>query len=124
MLEGFEILEFVQGVPSVSFTKNGISFNKAAVEKMKNARYVLPLIDKNGMRFAIAECEAGNEKAMDFLKDPSKISNGVRWNNRDLKRELERITGWSLEQEGFKIVGEYIAEDNALIFAFRNAIPI
>ena len=40
MLEGFKPISITSGVPTLSITKNGIGFNKAAILKIDAPQYV------------------------------------------------------------------------------------
>lgn len=116
LLDGFELLETITGVPSMSISKNGVSFNRAAIEKLGCPRYVLTLIDKQGCRFAIVECSKNDRGARDFVKTERNISNGVRWNNHDLRATLEALMGWNLSADSWKVEGKFSDQDRALIF--------
>jgi len=124
MLEDFEVLDFVVGVPSVSVTKNGVAFNKPAVEKMKCAYYVRLLIDRNSCRIAIAHTNDDDPKAQRFFREGQKVANGIRWNNKDLLTTITRLMKWNLTERGYKINGEYLEEEDALVFDLKTARPI
>lgn len=121
MLDGFEVIDAVYGVPSVSITKNGISFNKTTLEKLNCPEYAKALIDKQGKRIAIVPCGEAEKGARIFFKNGRDTSNGVRWNNYDLRTTVERMMGWNLADGGWKIAGLYSEEDDALIFDLKEA---
>ena len=47
LLENFKTFNFNEGVPYVSVTSNGITFNKDVVMKLDYPKYVVLLIDEN-----------------------------------------------------------------------------
>ena len=98
MLEGFEPLRLVTGIPTMSITKNGVSFNKTSIEKLGCPPYVIPMIDRQG--------------------------NGIRWNNNDLVATFENMMGWKIAYMGMKVRGKYSENDKAIIFNLESAEPI
>lgn len=114
--DDFELLDPVNGIPSMSITKHGVSFNKSALEKLGCPENVKALLDKKGKRFAIISCEKEDRGARKFCKKGRDISNGVRWNNYDLKITLETLMGWNLAEQSWKSIGSYSEDERALIF--------
>ena len=56
MLEGFKPFNFSEGVPYVSITNNGMTFNKSVVMKLDYPEQVVLLIDNETRRIAIQVC--------------------------------------------------------------------
>lgn len=119
MLEGFRTLNLTIGIPSISVTINGIGFSKAAILKMGKPENVLLMIDEQGKRIAIQVCEENDEDATPFLKNKKNIS--VRWNNKDLLNTISKMMSWDLEQTGYKVEGEYLNDEKAMIFELEKA---
>ena len=124
ILDSFQVIGNVTGVPSVSVTKNGIAFNKAVLEKMRCPEYVCAMIDKASKRIAIVACEKGSNGSRPFYKKGRDMSNGVRWNNADLRMTIENMMSWRLSEKGWKATGTYFEEENALIFDLNDSEPI
>lgn len=124
LLEAFEVVDAVTGMPTVSITKNGIAFNKTVLEKMGCPEYVRAMIDKPGKRIAIAPCEKEDRGSRAFYKRGRNTANGVRWNNFDLRTTIETMMGWALADQGWKASGFYSEEDNAIIFDLNSAEPL
>ena len=58
-----------------------------------------------------------------FEKNVKKKKNiSVRWNNKDLLKALAEIMNWELAGNIYKVEGEYISAENAMIFDLKNAI--
>ena len=53
MLEGFKPFNFSEGVPYVSITNNGMTFNKSVVMKLDYPEQVVLLIDNETRRIAL-----------------------------------------------------------------------
>ena len=63
MLENFKPFNFNEGVPYVSITNNGITFNKSVVIKLDYPEFVVLLIDENSKRIANQKCESNTQNA-------------------------------------------------------------
>lgn len=125
MLKGFEPLIVASGIPRVTISRNGVSFNKATVEKMGKAPYVCVLIDRPGRRFAISPDEGEDSiSRMDFFRPGAEISNGVRWNSSDLKQTFHDLMGWDVEHQTMRADGFFDAESRAIIFDLNEAVDI
>ncbi|KFI86722.1 MULTISPECIES: hypothetical protein [Bifidobacterium] len=124
LLDSFDVVPFVTGVSSMSVTKDGVSFNKTAIEKLGSPEYVQVLIDKANHRLAIVPCETGDEGARPFLRKGRTARAGVRWNNTDLKESIQGLTKWDLEQAGHKITGQFFPDDHAMVFDLDDSAEI
>lgn len=126
-LSSFSVLSFGSTGPLASVTKNGVTFNKAAVDKMGGTQYVLLLLDESAKQFAIQKCTQNTPQAMPFVAAIKPGAPSVRWGSKEFLKILKRLTGWQLEAKeckGFKIPGEFQRSDNAMIFDLKKAIPI
>lgn len=124
LLDSFEIMPYVTGVPSMSVTKDGVNFNKTVVEKLGSPAYVRVLVDKAARKLAIMPCEEQAQGARPFLRNGRSSRAGVRWNNTDLKDSIQSLAGWNLEEQGCKVTGEYYPDDNTMIFNLTDWTPI
>lgn len=68
MLDGFKVFNFNEGVPYVSITNNGVTFNKAVVIKMNYPKHVILLIDDKSGRIALKACKEDSPNAVTFYK--------------------------------------------------------
>lgn len=119
--EAFKPFSLTTGLPSLSVTKNGVSFNRAAIVKMEKAPFVALYIDDKGKRLAIQKSDDQSQtNVAKFYRSGGKNFT-VRWNNSDLLKTIEKITGWNLEMNGYKIEGEFDAEEMVMIFDFNKA---
>jgi len=125
MLDGFKVYNLTTGLPTFSVTQNGVSFNKTAIVKMEYPEYVLLMINGDEKKIAIQTCDEGQAGATQFYKGAR--GNGVvsvRWNNRDLLNTISKMMGWKLEEQGYRIPGDYYEDENAIIFDLKQAEPI
>ena len=60
-LEGFSAFDFSEGVPYVSFTPNGLTFNKSVTLKLGEPEHVKFLINESAKQVAIQVCDAGDK---------------------------------------------------------------
>lgn len=126
-LSKFTALSFGSTGPLASVTRNGVTFNKAAVDRMGGTQYVLLLLDESAQQFAIQKCTQNTPQAMPFVAAIKPGAPSVRWGSKEFLKILKRLTGWPLEDKackGFKVPGEYQRSDNAMIFDLTKAIPI
>ena len=73
-LSNFKTFDFSEGVPYISITSNGITFNKSVIMKMKYPTYVKLLINESDKQIAVQACDGHDDKSVQFYKEKS---NGV-----------------------------------------------
>lgn len=121
LFEGFETFNFDEGVPYVSVTKNGVTFNKAVIMKMGYPEYVVLLINMQEKKIALKKCTNETPNHTSFYKDNDRKILSVRWNAKDLLNTLQDMTGWDLAKNSYRIDGILIKEEEAMLFDFANA---
>lgn len=119
MLEGFKQYNMTIGTASVSITENGIAFSKTTIVKMDKVPYVKLFIDEGNKRIAIQKAKKEDEGAINFYSNQKIVS--VRWNNKELLKTIARMMDWELSGNVYKVDGDYIAEDEAMIFDLKEA---
>lgn len=125
VLEDFEVFQTTNSGAVVSFTKNGVTFNKVSMEKMNKAQYVTLLINKASGQFAIKQCTQNDANALPFAAAIKPKNPSIRWNNKEFLKIVCEYTGWDLEKcKGYKIVGDYLKTEKALLFDLNRAISI
>ncbi len=125
MLEGFTAFNFSEGAPYVSFTKNGVTFNKGVIMKLNKPANVVLLINAKAKQIAIQVCDDTTPNATSFFKEDKKSNLlSVRWNGRDLLNTISEITGWDLGSDSYKVLGTYIPEESAMLFDLEKAEEI
>lgn len=124
MLDGFKIVNLVTGVPYMSVTKNGVSFNKPCVIKMNYPTHVKLLINYDKKLIAIQTCNENDEDAILFLRNKNTKLLNVRWNNKDLLNQISKIMDWDINTMGYRIDGENIEAEKAMIFDLNQATLI
>ena len=124
MFEEFVTFNFSEGLPTLSVTKNGLTFSKGTVIKMNYPEYAVLLIDKSGKRLAVKACRKEDNNAASFCSAEKKEKNdvlSVRWNSKDLLNTVASMMGWDLKLEAYKIEGQFIEEENAVLFDLNKA---
>lgn len=123
-LEGFEVITFGNSGAYVSITRNGLTFNKAALEKVNGAPHVVLLVNRESKQFAIKPCNPSDPNALPFTAQKPTSPN-VRWNSKDLLRLFSGLMSWEIEKcNGYRVYGEYMKSDKALVFDLNKAMPI
>ena len=111
-LSGFKVFNFNEGVPYLSITPNGVTFNKSVVMKLDYPDYVLLLIDSDGQRIALQACDQDTPNAVQFYKPNKRDVLSVRWNGRDL---------WNLRETAYRADGFLLRDERAMIFDLTTA---
>jgi len=124
MFEDFKIISLSVGLPSVSITANGVTFSKSAIVKLGKPAWVVLLMSEDTRQLAIKVCDKADEGATAFLRNRNAKNMMVRWNNRDLLQTIEKMMKWNLDDQGYKIMGEYFSSENALLFDMNKATVI
>lgn len=123
-LAGFKPFNFNEGIPYVSITSNGVTFNKSVVMKMGYPEQVVLLIDDESRRIAIQACTPDTPNAAPFYKKKQSNVISVRWNGRDLLNTIQSLMGWNLSKGGFRIDGILLKEEHAMLFDLNTATEL
>lgn len=123
-LDGFVPFNMKEGVPYVSVTGNGVTFNKSVVMKLGYPEFVRLLFNQDTCEMAIQICGADDPVAAPFYRPRKNEIISVRWNNKDLINTIVRIMGWDLTKEGFKVEGQPIKDEDAMVFNLNTATPL
>ena len=126
MLEGFTVFNFNEGVPYASVTKNGITFNKGTVMKLRYPEHVVFLINAEKKQFALQVCDMQTPNAMSFCTPEKRNGNvlSIRWNSRDMLNTISGIMGWDLSKAAYKVEGKALLEESAMLFDMNAAIEL
>ena len=124
LLENFKVFNFNEGVPYVSVTNNGITFNKSVVMKMGYPEYVIFLIDELTRRIAIQTSDENTTNSVAFYKQKKSNVISVRWNGRDLLNTISDMMNWNLEEKAYRMDGKLLTEERAMIFDLNEAVEL
>ena len=123
-LSNFKTFDFSEGVPYVSITNNGITFNKSVIMKMKYPAYVRLLINETDKQIAVQKCDEHDDKSVQFYKEKSNGVLSVRWNAKDLINTISRICDWDLSQLSYRVNGILISEMKLMLFDLNEAVTM
>ena len=123
-LEGFTAFDFSEGVPYVSFTQNGVTFNKSVTLKLGEPEYARFLINADEKLVAVQACDADEKNATVFYRPKASGVLSVRWNARDLLNTIERIMGWNFKEATYRADGELLQYERAIVFDLTRATVI
>ncbi len=124
MLENFKPYNLTIGLPAVSLTANGLTFNKSAVTKIGKPSHVVFYINELDKQIAIVPCAKDDENATIFYKPNARNIVSVRWNNKDLLNTIYSMMGWNIDTDNYKSNGTYYSKDNVMIFDLKVVSPI
>lgn len=120
-LEGFKAFDFNEGYPYVSVTKHGITFNKAVILKLGLPEYVVLYINDDTKQIAIQACDKDYPKAVAFYKEKKSGLISARWNGKDIMNTIIELTGWDIDNFIYRVDGNLIKEERAMIFDLLKA---
>ena len=123
-LSNFKTFDFSEGVPYISITNNGITFNKSVIMKMKYPAYVKLLINEAEKQIAVQTCEEDDDKSVQFYKEKSNGVLSVRWNAKDLINTIARLCDWDLRQTSYRVNGVLVPELNLMLFDLNEAVTM
>ncbi|OUQ56106.1 hypothetical protein B5E58_11250 [Tyzzerella sp. An114] len=123
-LTNFKAFDFNEGLPYVSITNNGLTFNKSVIMKMNYPTYIKLLINENDKQMAIQACDEKDDRSVQFFKEKANGVLSVRLNSKDLISTIERICEWNLKQTSYRVNGMIIPEASLMLFNFSDAIPM
>ena len=121
LFENFTPFNFEEGNPTVSITKNGVTFNRAAVLKLNYPSHVILLINEDDKKIAIKVCNENDDNSASFYKKKDANIILVRWNSKDLLNTISTLMNWTLSENGYRIEGILIKEESAIIFDLNKA---
>lgn len=125
IFEGFTTFNFSEGVPFVSITRNGVTFNKGVIMKLDCPKHVVFLVNATTKQIAIQACPENTPKSTSFFNEEKKKNAlSVRWNGKDLLNTITDITGWDLSKGGYKVEGRLFSEEKAMLFDLNQAEPL
>lgn len=124
ILSGFTPFNFSEGVPYVSITQHGVTFNRSVVMKLDYPEYAVLLIDESSKRLAVQACEKSVPNAVQFYKPKASNVLSVRWNGRDLLNTIQGMMGWNLREMSFKVDGTLLKEERAMLFDLTTATEL
>lgn len=120
----FKTFDFNEGTPYVSVTKNGVLFNKGTVLKLGKPSHVILLINEESKQIAIKTCSELVPQCYPFFKPNNRGVVSVRWNSKDLLSTFQILTGWDLENDAYRVEGQLLSDDNAMLFDLNKAEKI
>lgn len=119
----FKPFDFTEGVPYISITENGITFSKGVVAKLGKPSRVELLINDIDKQFIIRACNINKICSNAFYKENSKTKY-VRWNNKNLLMTIANIMDCDLSKYAYRVYGQYIIEEKAILFDLNNAVKV
>ena len=121
VLDGFEMYKKKdKGNIFISITQYGITFSKTSVACLDYAEYVHIFFDKNNIKMAITPCEKDDEARI-FVKNKNSPRAGfVRWNDKNLLKYVTELANLKFDEKGIRIKGEYVKNENVLIYDLNN----
>lgn len=121
-LNNFSVVSLTKGLPNMSISQYGISFNKTTIIKLgKPAKVKLMIDDTNKILAIVKPSEEDDIQTLANFLAENKKTISVRWNNADLlERICEMLEIDTLEKENYKVTGEFDKNLNAMFFDLKK----
>ena len=120
-LSKFKPFDFSEGVPYVSVTNNGLTFNKSVIMKMNYPPFVKLLINEGDQELALQACQEHDDKAVTFYKEKANGVLSVRWNSKDLIQTVARLCDWDLKNRSYRVPGILVPDESLMLFEMKDA---
>lgn len=121
----FTVYDFSKPLPSVTITQEGARFNATAAELLHYAPYVVLLLDRPDKQFALKPCDPGTAGCVRFFESGAKGQDGrtgVLWDHPNFLRVIAGIARWDLSMESFEVEGQYVEDEDVLLFDLKKAV--
>lgn len=118
ILDGFKQINVVAGKPTITITKNGLTFSKNALYKLELSEYVNLYLNEQKKALAVQICSEKTNMSIQFAREDKDY---VRWNNQDFLQMIDKIMDWDHTKYKYKIVGEYYSDEKLLLFDLNSA---
>lgn len=117
ILENFEVCKtnVDKKEPYIRITPSVLTINKSVLDILGDPEYILLLLNKETLQFAIQKCTETKDGAMKITKIPNRVQT-KRINDVSLCNNIYDLTGWSRLVSSYQVFGEYIPEENVVIF--------
>lgn len=119
MLEGFEkVCPSSKGIPTLAVVKNGLIFNRHVAKYFGERTPVAFFINADKKQIAIQRADKQDKGAIAFFR---KLS-AQRFVYRNLVNSVMNMVDFDTEHYYYKVKGEFIDEDKAIIFDLNEAV--
>lgn len=124
-LSKFKTYTLVSGLPTISITRNGITFSKTALIKLGKPDYIKLMMNEDERQIVFAVTEEDEEGSIKCLKNKTKNDMVTfRINNRDLLYKFASIMECRFEDLSFKAAGEFFDDDKMMLVDLKKATRI
>ena len=117
MLEGFERIIPLKGIPFMTVTSAGLVFSRNVMQRMGRDSYIVFLVNRAAKKIAIQKSREDDEGAFRAFYG----SNPTRITYADIDREIKNMTKWDTINYCYKIEGEYLQREEAIVFSLMEA---
>lgn len=121
MLEGFVEVPILQGSSFLSVTNNGLNFNKNVVKHMRKAETIKIFCNSSKKQLAIQKCDDKVENSIPFYRDDKNLTNGVRFNNREVQQMIATMMDWNLNEYNYRADGFLADDGETMIFNLNSS---
>lgn len=121
VLENFKIYTVTSGLPTMTVSNYGVSFSKAAVVRLGKPEYAKLLVNSDEKMFAVQTSDEFDDDANVFYRKKSNNVIAARWNSKELLQMISKMMSWDLDSASYKVAGEYLPEESAIIFNLTEA---
>lgn len=119
-MEGFKPFDFSIGIPKLSVTKNGVTFDKHTTVSLNHAKYIKICVNEEKKSIFVCPGKSGEVGSMKYYSEGKRVKS-VRTASKGLMFCAISFYGKELN-DGFRVQGKKV--DNGVLFDFNDATPL
>ena len=117
-----EIIDLcVNYAPDMFVNQKGVSFSKRLLEDLGYPQFVQYCVDPQNKIFAVRVCKGSEAKATAFSKPKNEQLKHVSCSNKNLRDTIFALIPNGLNNQRYKITGEYDGENRVMYFDMTTA---
>lgn len=108
--------------PLLLASSHTTTLNSASARIIGKPPYVIFLVNEIEKKLAFVSCKEEDMGAIRFKPDRNRGSVCLR--HKAITKTIEDLMNWNLNENSYRINGEYNADENALIFDLKNSMKL
>lgn len=106
----------------VNITGNSIKFNNATAEELNFPSHIQLLINPKDKQFAIRGCKEDAPNALPFSKPREQQKYPIKFAQAAVVDMIRKMAEWGVEEK-WNIPGAYFADECAIVYDIKTAVP-
>ena len=119
-MDGFKPFDFSIGVPKLSVTRNGVTFDRNTTIALDHAKYIKICVNEEKKSIFVCPGENGEVGSMKYYHEGKRVKS-VRTASKAFLSCAISLSGRKLN-DGFRVFGEKV--DGGVLFDFNSSDPL